>query len=272
MIRFAKYKLAVAGVVIVGIIVLFSMFAPMLSPYSYEEQHVMARNLPASFSHLFGTDKFGRDLFVRVWTGTRISLLIGVFSAFLNTVIGVVYGCITGYAGGKTDLILMRLADIIDAIPSLLYVILITLVLGGSVCSILTGICVSGWIGMSRIVRTEVMRLKEQEFCISARMSGARAGWIICRHILPNAAGPVIVNATFLIPQAIFTEAFLSFTGVGIAPPLASLGTLIAEARSQIQLYPAQILYPVIVLCMTICGLTFVGNGLEKLTRTKEER
>ena len=165
----------------------------------------------------------------------------------------------------------MRAADVIDAIPSLLYVILITLVMGANVGSILLGICISGWIDLARIVRGEVQRLKTREFCTAARLAGAGAGRILLRHLLPNAAGPVIVNLTFMIPKAIFTEAFLSFVGVGISAPVASLGTLIQDARSQMQVYPSQMLFPILVLCILILSMNFIGAGLEQSVRQIEE-
>lgn len=266
-----KNLLFIVGSILLGIVILLAIFVPLLSPYSYETQNVNIQNAASSFGHLFGTDKFGRDIFVRVWYGTRISLIVGVGSAAICGVAGVLYGSIAGYAGGRLDMLMMRLADIVDAIPSLLYVILIMLVMGANVGSILLGICISGWIELSRIVRGEIMRLKTREFCLASRMAGAKTGRIVRRHLLPNAAGPVIVNITFLIPKAIFTEAFLSFVGVGIAAPVASLGTLIQEARSQIQVYPSQMVYPIVVLCILILSVNLIGAGLERAARPEEE-
>ncbi|GKH33249.1 ABC transporter permease [Muricomes sp. OA1] len=259
------------GGILLAALILLALLVPALSPYSYETQNVEIQNAGSSLQHLFGTDKFGRDLFVRVWYGTRISLLVGAGSALFCGVIGILYGSIAGYAGQKTDMLMMRLADIIDAIPSLLYVILIMLVLGANVGSILLGICISGWIDLARIVRGEVMRLKEREFCVAARMAGAGTVRVLRKHLLPNAAGPVIVNITFQIPKAIFTEAFLSFVGVGIAAPVASLGTLIQDARSQMQVYPSQMFYPIAVLCILILSVNLIGAGLERASRLEEE-
>ena len=266
-IRYRKNPLLTAGVFLLAVMILLAVLVPVFSPYSYQAQDVNIQNSSSSILHIFGTDKFGRDIFVRVWYGTRISLLVGIGSAFVCGAFGVLYGSVAGYAGGKTDMLLMRLADVIDSIPSLLYVILIMLVLGSNVGGILLGICVSGWIGLARIARGEVMRLKNQEFCIAARMAGAKTGRIIRRHLLPNGLGPIIVNITFLVPKAIFTEAFLSFVGVGISAPEASLGTLIQDARSQMMIYPAQILYPILVLCILIISMNLIGAGLEKAVR-----
>lgn len=253
------------------ILTLCALLVPVLSPWSLTAQDASMQNMGVSLSHLFGTDKFGRDIFVRVWYGTRISLVVGIGSAVLCGGIGILYGSVAGYRGNKTDMLLMRTADVIDAIPSLLYVILLTLVLGASTGSILLGICISGWIELARIVRGEIKRLKDREYCKAARLAGAGSMRILFVHLLPGAAVPVIVNLTFLVPKAIFIEAFLSFVGVGIAAPAASLGTLIQEARSQMQLYPGQMLYPILVLCLLILSLNLIGTGLTRALRRAEE-
>lgn len=252
------------GILLLCLLTLLAVMVPMFSVQSYSEQNAEIRNLGSSVMHPFGTDKFGRDIFVRVWYGTRISLVIGIGSTCICGILGILAGAAAGYIGGIADLLLMRIADIIDAIPSLLYVILITLTFGANVGSILFGICISGWIPIARIVRGEVMRLKSQEFCAASRLAGADTKRILLKHLLPNAAGPIIVNLTFFIPKAIFTEAFLSFVGVGISAPAASLGTLIQDARSQMRVYPSQMLYPILVLCLLIFSLNLIGTGLER--------
>lgn len=262
--RWPERKLLVNGFVLLVFIVLMAVLVPILSPYSYSEQDAEACNMGISMAHWFGTDKFGRDLFTRVWYGARLSLTIGLGSALLSGIIGVLLGSAAGYFGGMTDQLIMRTADVVDAIPSLLYVILITLVLGANTGSILLGICICGWIETARIVRGEVLRLKTSEFCQAARLLGASSQRIIRHHLLPNVAGPLIVNLTFFIPKAIFTEAFLSFVGVGIAAPAASLGTLISEGRLQMRLYPWQLLCPVLVLCLLLVALNLIGTGLEE--------
>lgn len=268
---FIRNPLLFAGSMVFIFLLVLAVFIPGISPYSHGEQNASIQNEGASLLHLFGTDKFGRDICVRVFYGTRISLLVGVGSALVCSLTGIVWGSAAGYAGGRADMLLMRAADVIDAIPSLLYVILIMLVLGPHVGSVILGICIGGWTGLARIVRGEVMRLKTQEYCIAAKMSGAGTWRILGRYVLPNSAGPVIVNMTFLIPKAIFTEAFLSFAGVGIGAPAASLGTLIQDARSQMQVYPSQMLYPIAVLCMLIVSVNLIGVGLEKAARREEK-
>lgn len=252
------------GAVILGILILASVLVPILSPYEYTDMDASICNQAASFSHPFGTDKAGRDILVRVCYGTGISLTVGFVSTIINAVIGIIYGSVSAYFGGKTDMIMMRSVDILSAIPSLLYVILILLAMGPGVGSIILGICIAGWIPTARIVRGEILRLKEQDFCLAIRMAGAHPLRILLFHLLPNAAGPILVSVTFLVPAAIFTEGFLSFLGVGLAAPIASLGTLIQDARTQMMIYPYQMLYPMAALCLLITAVQLIGTGLEK--------
>lgn len=264
--------MAAAGCIILGIWILLAAAVPLFWPWSYSEQNAQIRNQAASLIHWFGTDRFGRDLFARVWYGAGISLVIGITSALVNGLLGVLYGAAAGYAGKWADMILMRIADIISSIPSMLYVILITLVMGAGVQSIILGLCVSGWIDMARVVRGEIRRLKETDYAHAAWMEGIGSLRILVRHLLPNAAGPILVNLIFLVPQAVFTEAFLSFLGVGIEAPAASLGTIIQEARSQMMLYPSQMVYPLVVLCVMILALNMIGTAVEdKIGDRREE-
>lgn len=274
--RLKKYmggsRMAAAGCIILGIWILLAAAVPLFWPWSYSEQNAQIRNQAASLLHWFGTDRFGRDLFARVWYGAGISLGIGITSALVNGLLGVLYGAAAGYAGKWADMILMRIADIISSIPSMLYVILITLVMGAGVQSIILGLCVSGWIDMARVVRGEIRRLKETDYAHAAWMEGIGSLRILVRHLLPNAAGPILVNLIFLVPQAVFTEAFLSFLGVGIEAPAASLGTIIQEARSQMMLYPLQMVYPLVVLCVMILALNMIGTAVEdKIGDRREE-
>ena len=274
--RLKKYmggsRMAAAGCIILGIWILLAAAVPLFWPWSYSVQNAQIRNQAASLLHWFGTDRFGRDLFARVWYGAGISLVIGITSALVNGLLGVLYGAAAGYAGKWADMILMRIADIISSIPSMLYVILITLVMGAGVQSIILGLCVSGWIDMARVVRGEIRRLKETDYAHAAWMEGIGSLRILVRHLLPNAAGPILVNLIFLVPQAVFTEAFLSFLGVGIEAPAASLGTIIQEARSQMMLYPSQMVYPLVVLCVMILALNMIGTAVEdKIGDRREE-
>lgn len=257
-------RMAAAGCIILVIWILLAAAVPVFSPWSYSAQDAQIRNQGVSLMHWFGTDRFGRDLFTRVWYGARISLTVGIVSALVNGAIGLFYGAVSGFAGRCTDQIMMRITDIISAIPSMLYVILITLVTGAGIGSMILGLCIAGWIGMARMVRGEIIRLKQTEYAYAARMEGIRPIRILVRHLLPNTAGTVIVNLIFLVPQAIFTEAFLSFLGVGIAAPAASLGTIIQEARSQMMLYPYQMIFPLLVLCVMLLALNMAGTVAER--------
>ena len=268
---FVSDRRAAAGWILLGVWILLAVLVPLLSPYSYSEQNASIQNSLPSLSHWFGTDKFGRDLFARVWYGAGLSLLVGLVSAGLNGCIGVLYGAVSGYAGKTADMILMRIADVVSAIPSMLYVILITLVMGAGAGSIILGLCIAGWIDMAWIVRGEILRLKGMDFARAAQMEGISPLRILVRHLLPNSAGPITVNFIFLIPQAIFTEAFLSFLGIGIAAPAASLGTIIQEARSQMMLYPYQMVFPLLVLCVMMAALNMIGTSLEQRNRRRTE-
>ena len=256
--EFKKNKRAVIGLIVLIIVVLMAILGPVFSPYSYEDQNMALRNASPSMAHIFGTDKMGRDIFVRILYGARISLGVGAVAALVNLVIGTIYGGIAGYVGGKTDMIMMRIVDIIYSVPSMLYIVLIMLWLGAGVGSIILGISITCWIGMARIVRSEVKSLREQEFTMAAFVLGASSKRILLKHLLVNAMGPIIVNITLQVPQAIFTEAWLSFLGVGISAPKASWGTLCEAARELIQVYPMQTIYPLVAICITIISFNFV--------------
>jgi len=270
--EFKKNKRAVFGLVILAIVIIMALIGPLFSPYSYEDQNMALRNASPSMAHLFGTDKMGRDIFVRILYGARISLGVGLVAALVNLVVGTLYGGIAGYVGGKVDLIMMRIVDIMYAVPSMLYIVLIMLWLGAGVGSIILGISITCWIGMARIVRQEVKSLREREFTMAAFVLGASSKRILIKHLLVNAMGPIIVNVTLMVPQAIFTEAWLSFLGVGISAPKASWGTLCEAARELIQVYPMQTVYPLVAICLTIISFNFVGEGLERALDPKRKR
>lgn len=257
---FWKSKYSRLGICILLVLTFFTVLVPFLPFYDPVTQNADLRNAGSSLMHLFGTDKFGRDIFSRVWYGAEISMKVGILASLISSIVGLLYGGIAGYAGKKTDMIMMQAADIVDSIPSLLYVILFMLLFGASVKTVILGICISGWTRMARVVRGEILRLKEMDYILAARLEGSGAMRILIKQMLPNLKEKVILNAVLLVPEAIFTEAFLSFLGVGIAAPAASLGTLIQEARSQMQIYPTQMMWPVLVLVLLIFSLNLIAR------------
>ncbi|MDR7078737.1 oligopeptide transport system permease protein [Neobacillus niacini] len=210
----------------------------------------------------FGSDALGRDQWTRLWEGTRVSLIIAFVAAVLDLVIGVAYGGISGFYGGKVDNVMQRIAEILVGIPSLVIILLMMLVLKPGIISIVIALTITGWIGMSRIVRGEVLKLKNQEFVLASRTLGTSNGTIIRKHLVPNISGIIIINTMFTVPGAIFFEAFLSFIGLGIVPPDASLGSLIDLGFDNLRLYPYMLVFPAIVISVLMIAFNIVGDGL----------
>lgn len=261
--KLKKNKLAVIGLVIIIIVTLSSIFVPMLSSHDYMTNDLYVTNQGPSSEYWCGTDHLGRDLFVRIMYGARYSLIIAFVASFLNLVIGIVYGGIAGLVGGWTDNIMMRIVDIIASIPMTIYVILLMVLFGkGGLFNIIVALAISYWIGMARIVRAEILQLKQQEFVLAAKTLGARGNRVLFKHLIPNCIGPIIVTLTLQIPTAIFSEAFLSFIGLGLNPPLASWGTLANEALDKLTLYPYQLFFPILAICITIFSFNMLGDGL----------
>jgi len=260
--RFRKDRLAMIGLCFLVVMGIAAIFGPMFSSYTYDGQDLSNGNQPPSAEHWFGTDKFGRDIFVRTLYGARISLLIGFVAAAINMVIGIIYGGISGYFGGRVDMVMMRIVDIMIGIPDLLYIILVMMFLGNSIESILIALCLTSWIGTARIVRSQVVTLKHQEYALAARCIGSSNLRILFKHLIPNSIGPIIVTVTFLVPSAIFSEAFLSFLGIGIQVPIASWGTLVNDAIPTLFTHPYQMLFPALMISFTMFALNFIGDGL----------
>lgn len=261
-VRFRKNKLALFGLGFVIFMLLVCIIVPMVSPYAYDGQDVANRYAAPSFAHPFGTDDFGRDTLVRICMGGRISLAVGFAGAAVCLVIGVVYGAIAGYVGGKVDMVMMRFVDMMYSIPDMLYIIIIVVVFGNNFATIILGICISSWMGMARQVRTQVMTLKEQEFSLAAFVLGASKSRIMFKHLLINSMGPIIVTVSLLVPSVIFYESFLGFLGIGLSVPQASWGTLANDARGLMTAQPLQIMLPVLAICLTMLALNFIGDGL----------
>lgn len=260
--RFRREPLAMGGAIVIIIMAIACIFVPMFSQYSYDGMDLAHMNNGPSWQHLCGTDQMGRDQFIRIMYGARISLTIGIVAAAINFLIGVVYGGLSGYIGGSLDMVLMRIVDILTSLPSLLYVLLVMLIFGSNVFSVILALCFTSWIGTARVVRSEVMHLKHSDYVMAARLSGASTGHLLWSHLVPNAMGPIIVSTAFLIPNAIFSEAFLSFLGIGIRAPMASWGTLANDAIPIMAQYPHQMLFPVAAICLTMFSFNFIGDGL----------
>ena len=260
--RFKQNKLAMAGLIFLVFMIVMCILVPVFSSYSYDGQDLNAINEMSSLAHPMGTDYLGRDLFVRVMMGGRISLTVGFAAAAISMCVGITYGGISGYFGGKVDMVMIRIVDAMYSIPDMLYIILITVVLEPSMGSILLGICISSWMGMARQVRTQVMTLKEQEFSLAAFVLGASKKRILFKHLIVNSMGPIIVSVTLLVPSAIFNEAFLGFLGIGVPAPNASWGTLANDAKRFMTTQPMQVIWPTLAICLTMLALNFIGDGL----------
>ena len=260
--RLKRDKLAMFGLFLIVGIFLMAIFGPLLSPYAYDEQDFLISNEFPSWAHPFGTDMFGRDMFVRVMYGARISLAVGLMASLINLTIGVIYGSISGFVGGRTDDVMMRIVDTIRSVPTMIYVILLMVVVGPGLKSIFITLGINYWTNMARIVRAEIMRVKNEEFVLAARVIGASPARMLLRHLIPNAMGPILVTLTFCIPQAIFAEAFLSFVGLGVSAPMASWGVLSSDAMNALMVYPYQLFFPAMAISLTILAFNFFRDGL----------
>ena len=301
--RFCKNKIAMISLITVLTVVLIAIFAPMFYPYKYEQQLGIqaGENVDASFKnlkpfeygkteleriekgekvfpHIFGTDAHGRDYAIRVIYGTRVSLLVGFFASIIVLIIGVVYGSISGFYGGKVDLIMMRIVDIIYSLPDLLIIILLSVVLRQTVTTLIEGTVLAKvgvgmisifivfallyWVSMARMVRGQILSIKQQDYVLAARSIGAKGGHIIKRHMLPNCISVIIISTALQIPSAIFTESFLSFLGLGVNIPMPSLGSLASDALAGIYSYAYRLVIPAIAICLIVLSLNLLGDGL----------
>jgi oligopeptide transport system permease protein len=260
--RFKENRAAYLTLWTLGSIALFALFAPLLSPYSYSEIHLSLKNSAPCSQFWFGSDELGRDLFTRIWWGARISLFIGITAASIDVAFGVVWGSISAYSGGKVDELMMRICDILNSIPYLLVVILLTVIRGSGIGTILIAMTLTGWINMARIIRAQMLQLKQQDYVAAARIIGASPARIICRHLLPNAMGPIVATLTLTIPTAIFTEAFLSFLGLGVQAPAASWGVMVNDGLGAMRYYPWRLFFPAGMITLTMLCFNLLGNAL----------
>lgn len=269
-INIMKNKMAVTGLILLLLIVIMAIVGPSMLPYTASEQELSNANLEPSKEHWFGTDDLGRDMWVRTWHGARVSLTIGFAAAIIDLVLGVVVGGVSGYMAGRgkrgdrIDSILMRIVEILYGIPYLLVVILLMVMMDPGVTTIIIALSVTGWVGMARIIRGQVLQLKSQEYVLAAQKLGTSHGKIIGRHLLPNTMGIIIVNLTFTIPTAIFAEAFLSFIGLGVQAPFASWGTMANDALGVILSgHWWRLLFPGFMISLTMFAFNAFGDGLQ---------
>lgn len=260
--RLKKNRPAFIGMCVIGLYVVLAVFAPMFSKYTFTEMDMNAINALPSAAHWLGADDTGRDIWVRMWMGARVSLTIGFFAAFVNICIGTVMGGLCGYYGGKFDMILMRIVDVLYGIPSLIITILVMMVLGRGVPTLIVAMCIVGWIGSCRFVRGETYRLKNNDYVSAAKVLGVSDFTIIMKHIVPNILGLLVTNLCMSIPGAIFSEAFLSYIGLGIQPPNCSWGILAKEGIKLLRVAPHQVLFTAFFICTTMLSLTMLGDGL----------
>ena len=261
--RLLKNKLAMTGLVIIILLMIMAIIGPYLNGFSYYEQNYEKMNMPPNSEHWFGTDSSGRDLFTRAWEGARISLFIGVMAALIDFVVGVVYGGISGMRGGRVDNVMMRIAEVLYSIPYLLMVILMMVVMKPGILPIIIAMTITGWIPMARLVRGQILQLKENEYVHAAKVAGAKTGWTLRKHLLPNSMGPILVNMTLTVPVAIFAEATLSFLGLGVQAPKASWGSLNDALGSILIGNFYQLAIPAFLISLTMFAFNVFGDGLQ---------
>lgn len=271
--RLLKNKLAILGLIMIIGLIIMAVIGPLLVPYSYSDQSLLNTNQPPSSEHWFGTDDFGRDMFARTWYGARISIFIGLTAAVIDFIIGVIYGGIAGYKGGRTDNVMMRIIEILYGLPYLLVVILLMVVMGPGLFTIIVALTATGWIGMARMVRGQVLQLRSYEYVLASRTLGGGVPWIIGKHLLPNTMGPIIVQMTLTVPSAIFAEAFLSFLGLGVQAPIASWGVMANDGLGTILSgHWWRLFFPAFFISLTMFAFNVLGDGLRDALDPKLRR
>jgi oligopeptide transport system permease protein len=269
--RLKRNRAAMAGVVVLALLVLAALVGPAFSPFAYDEVNKADVWVgPLTHGHLLGTDALGRDLMVRLLMGLRVSLAIGLVATTVSLVIGVTWGAVAGFVGGRVDEAMMRIVDVLYSLPFIFFVILLMVTFGSNFILIFVAIGAVEWLTMSRIVRGQTLTLKHKEFVEAARAAGLGTSGVIVRHIVPNLLGPVVVYVTLTIPAVILAESFLSFLGLGVQPPMASLGTLIATGAQDMELAPWLLIFPSLVMVAALMSFNFIGDGLRDAIDPKD--
>ena len=269
--RLMRNRAAVGGMIVLALLTGAAILGPYLTPYGFDQVNKTDVWLgPLTHGHLIGTDALGRDLLARLFMGLRVSLAIGLVATFVSLVIGVAWGATAGFVGGRLDELMMRFVDVLYSLPFIFFVILLMVTFGSNFILIFVAIGAVEWLTMSRIVRGQTLTLKHKEFVEAARAAGLSQGAIIARHIVPNLLGPVVVYVTLTIPAVILAESFLSFLGLGVQPPMASLGTLIAHGAQDMELAPWLLIFPSAVMVVTLMSFNFIGDGLRDAIDPKD--
>jgi len=271
--RFRQNKVAVFAFFLLCAMILMTVIVPMVSPYDYSKQDLPSRKQWPSAAHWFGTDDLGRDLFTRVWQGGRVSIAIGVIGSFVVAVIGCIYGGIAAYFGGWVDMLMMRIVEVLSSVPNLLVVIMLSIVLdSSSIPTLLFAMTITGWCPIARLVRSQMLQISRSEYVMAARVMGVSPLNIVVRHMIPNTISIIIVNITFRIPGFIFSEAFLSYVGLGVQPPNTSWGALASAGQNSILFYPYMMLFPSLFIALTMLCFTLMGDGLRDALDPKLRR
>jgi oligopeptide transport system permease protein len=269
--RLAANRAAVAGLIVLGLLFVTALIGPSLIGWRFDiVNKTDVWVAPMTAGHLLGTDSLGRDLLVRLLMGLRVSLAIGVVATAVSLVIGIAWGATAGYAGGRVDEAMMRIVDVLFALPFIFFVILLMVAFGSSITLMFVAIGAVEWLTMARIVRGQTRALKSKEFVEAARAAGLTPAQIVVRHIVPNLLGPVVVYVTLAIPGVIMAESFLSFLGLGVRPPMASLGSLIANGAQDMELAPWLLIFPSVVMAATLMSFNFIGDGLRDALDPKD--
>ena len=270
--RLLRNRAAVGAMIVLAVVGLMALFAPYLSPHAFDYVYWGAIQQPPDYAagHWFGTDGNGRDLFIRVLYGARVSLAVGLLATGVSLVIGVTYGAVAGYFGGRTDAIMMRIVDVMYSLPFLFFVIMLMVVFGRNIFLIFVALGAVEWLTMARIVRGQTLSVRRKEYIEAAHATGVSNFVIIFRHVIPNVLGPVIVYMTLTIPQVILTESFLSFLGLGVQEPMTSWGVLIADGAKVMEVAPWMLVYPAVFLAVTLFCFNFIGDGLRDALDPKD--
>jgi len=271
--RFKENKLAVCAFIVLVMLIISVIVVPILSPYDYTKQDLRSRKEWPSAEHIFGTDSLGRDLFTRVFQGGRVSLAIGVIGAAVVAIVGCIYGGIAAYFGGWVDMIMMRIVEVLSSVPNLLVIIMMSLLFdSSSVSTLLFAMCITGWCPVARLVRSQMLQISASEYVMAARVMGVSPLKIVLTHMIPNTISLIIVNITFRIPGFIFSEAFLSYVGLGVQPPSTSWGALASEGQVTLSFYPYMMFFPAFFIAITMLCFTLMGDGLRDALDPKLRR